>query len=578
MQGKNLVRRITGISQGETFERKASRSTLDLQSASKEQCKTCPKPVWFTAFFDGTGNNYGKDGYGEQDVAIVKYSNIAKLAWFAHVPSESKPRTAFAYIEGVGTPCMKKGVMDTGEGIDNALGMAAAAKGEARILWMMRELKEHVDKHMPFVNQINIAVFGFSRGATQARAFTRMLAEGLAEWDGQDLLWKQAGAGGVRPKVNVYFLGVFDTVASTGFGGSRGEKFARHAGTSLAFGLPGGLLLGPTAGGVLRELDKGGHAAWAQDIAIPPYVGRCVHFVAGHEVREKFPSDSVRQNKVLPSNCVEVVYPGVHSDVGGGYGPANDAYQEGRVNELARIPLCHMYIEAYKAGVPLDSPADVQARAGSLFDISPELERVFNGYMSGAPAWINERLESAVVWHMNRYYEWRESRRRRMNDKRLQPTKVDPYMHITDAEWEKDVLAIARARTGFFKGGGGVQESAIFDAYQRKLVGAMKPDERQDFDLLFDKYVHDSIAGFKKQMKEASAALALTEMSRWSVNRKYFVGRRGNRFLYWRYETDGTAYADIKFDDSNIAENYDSEEAKRARQGELEAREFQRTR
>jgi hypothetical protein len=328
----------------------------------------------------------------------------------------------------------------------------------------------------------------------------------------------------------------------------------------------------------MREVDKGGHAVWAQDLAIPEYVDRCVHFVAGHEVREKFPGDSVRQNKTLPSNCVETVYPGMHSDVGGGYGPANDSYQEGRANELARIPLCHMYIEAFKAGVPLDLPAQVLARSGALFNISSELESAFNGYMGAAPEWIHERIESAIVWHMNRYYEWRESRRRRMGDRRLIPVKVDPYMHVTDAEWEVDVLAIARGRTGFFRGGTGVQESAIFDAYQRKLVGSMKPGERKEFDLLFDKYVHDSIAGFKKQMKEASSALGMTELSRWSINRKYFMGRRGNRFLFWRYESDGTAYADIKFDDSGVAENYDSEEAKRARQGDLEAREFQLTR
>jgi len=571
------ARRITDITPAEVAFRKTARSDLDLQADRVEACKTCPKPVWFTAFFDGTGNNYEKDGNGEKAVDLVNYSNVAKLAWFAHVNKRALPRTTFEYIEGVGTPCNKEGVNDSGEGIDKAFGMAAASKGEARIRWMMRRLKEHVNKHMPFVNQINLAVFGFSRGATQARAFTRMVGEELADWDGHDLLWKQPGANGKRPRVTVYFLGLFDTVSSTGFGGSKGEAAAKTVAAGLVTVVPGGVVLGPAAGGMLNALDQGGHAAWAHDLAIPPFVERCVHFVAGQEVREKFPGDSIRRNDEMPNNSIELVYPGMHSDVGGGYGPADPDYQEGRGNELARIPLCHMYIEAFKAGVPFDAPSAVLARAGALFDISAELERVFNNYMAPAPAWVSERLETAVVWHMQRYYEWRESRRRRMSDGRLKPAKIDPYMFIADEHWANDVLAIARTKTGYFRGSVGVQESAIFDAYKHKLIDAMKPQEREDFDLFFDRYVHDSIAGFKKQMGETSNALRLSEMSRWSINRKYFMGKRGARFLYWRYESDGTAYAGIKFDDDNKPENFDSIEAQRARQGALEAEEYRRT-
>ncbi len=537
-------------------------------------CKTCPKPIWFSAFFDGTGNNYEKDGFGSVKPADVKYSNVAKLWQFAHVATAS--RTQAQYIEGVGTPCHKEGVSDSGDSVDGALGMAAAIKGEARIRWMMRRLKEYVDKQMPFVNQINLAVFGFSRGATQARAFTRMLGEEMGDWNGHELLWKQPGANGKRPRIVVYFLGVFDTVSSTGFGGSRAETVVGEVGATLVT-LPVPALR-PVAEGVLHQVDRGGHAVWAHDLAIPPYVQRCVHYVAGQEVREKFPGDSIRKNNDMPANSLERVYPGMHSDVGGGYGPADPAYQEGRCNELARIPLCHMYIEAYKAGVPLDAPSDVLARAGTLFDISPELERVFNNYIGRAPEWVHDKLEHAVVWHMQHYYEWRESRRRRLTDGRLKPAIVDPYMTITDDDWWHDVQGIAFSQTGYFRSSIGVKESAIFDAYKHKLVGAMAPQERADFDLLFDHYVHDSIAGFKKQMREASKVLLLSERSRWSVNRKYFMGQRGTRFLYWRYESDGTAYSDIKFDDTDVPENHDSPESKAARQGALEAREFQWTR
>ncbi|RQP23751.1 T6SS phospholipase effector Tle1-like catalytic domain-containing protein [Piscinibacter terrae] len=573
------VRRISDVGLPETSVRKATRAALELHADLVENCKTCPKPVWFTAFFDGTGNNFTVDGFGQVDPKQVKYSNVAKLAQFAHCKNAPSSRTAFQYIEGVGTPCNKEGVSDSGKGMDNTLGMSAAAKGEARIRWMMRELKKHVDQHMPFVNQINIAVFGFSRGATQARAFVRMLGEEMGAWDGQSLLWNQAGLDGKHPRVVVYFLGIFDTVSSTGFGGSKGETVAKYVAPAAATVLlPGGIVIGPAAGGVLHEIDEGGHAAWAHDLTITPYVDRCVHFVAGHEVREKFPSDSIRRNKDLPANSVELVYPGMHSDVGGGYGWASPSYQEGRSNELARIPLCHMFIEAYKAGVPLDPPDAVLKRAGTLFDISEELERTYWTYMGPAPSWAMESLETAVVWHMQHYYEWRESRRRRLNDGRLKIAVQDKYMEMTDKDWADDVQNIAESQTGYFRSQIGVQQHAIYDAYKHKLMDTMKPQERADFDLFFDRYVHDSIAGFKQQMIEAWTGLRVVEASRWSINRKYFMGKRGKRFLYWRYESDGTAYAGVRFDDNDVDENYDSEEARRARQGALEAREFQWTR
>lgn len=213
------TRRITDLNPGENALHKSVRAALALQASAAESCKTCPKPLWYTAFFDGTGNNYVEDGIpnvkDSTDPLKTKYSNVAKLAKFAQAKNVPLARTQFDYIQGVGTPCKEVG--DTGKGIDNALGMAAAAKGEARIRWMFKQLTEFVQPKMPFVNQINIAVFGFSRGATQARAFVRMLGEELAHWNGTELLWKQPGLNGKHPKVVVYFMGIFDTVSSTGF-------------------------------------------------------------------------------------------------------------------------------------------------------------------------------------------------------------------------------------------------------------------------------------------------------------------------------------------------------------------------
>ncbi|SQI96045.1 lipoprotein [Klebsiella oxytoca] len=67
--------------------------------------------------------------------------------------------------------------------------------------------------------------------------------------------------------------------------------------------------------------------AWADDnLALPDesqfpgFIQRCCHFVSAHEQRLCFPLDSVRRTEGnYPASTFEVVYPGVHSDVGGGY-------------------------------------------------------------------------------------------------------------------------------------------------------------------------------------------------------------------------------------------------------------------
>nr|WP_237543803.1 DUF2235 domain-containing protein [Pseudomonas syringae] len=55
--------------------------------------------------------------------------------------------------------------------------------------------------------------------------------------------------------------------------------------------------------------------------------------VAGFEQRSCFPLDSIRnEDGQYPADTYEVVYPGVHSDVGGGY-PENDQ------GKAARAPM-----------------------------------------------------------------------------------------------------------------------------------------------------------------------------------------------------------------------------------------------
>ncbi|MDM0044897.1 DUF2235 domain-containing protein [Variovorax dokdonensis] len=133
-------------------------------------------------------------------------------------------------------------------------------------------------KARPSIQAIYLDVFGFSRGAAQARVFVNWLFKYLLHGD------KLFGA----PSC-VRMLGLFDTVSSVGLSDST--------------------IVGT------------GHNDWgnAEDLRIHPKVKNCVHYVALHELRTSFPSDSVMQGNSLPENCQEHVCPGVHSDVGGGY-------------------------------------------------------------------------------------------------------------------------------------------------------------------------------------------------------------------------------------------------------------------
>ena len=142
-------------------------------------------------------------------------------------------------------------------------------------------------KHQkPIIEEINISVFGFSRGAAQARAFVNVFHMAVGE---------SGFLCGI--KTNFNFLGLFETVASVGIPAS-----TPVIGGKLAFGL----------------------TSWADEtMKIHDNVKRCVHFVGAHEIRVSFPLSSIMHNGDYPNNSKEVVYPGVHSDIGGGYTPGD---------------------------------------------------------------------------------------------------------------------------------------------------------------------------------------------------------------------------------------------------------------
>jgi hypothetical protein len=170
-----------------------------------------------------------------------------------------------------------------------------------------------------------------------------------------------------------------------------------------------------------------GHMAWANGtMQIHPLVGKCVHLVAEHEMRACFPLDSVRVNGEYRGNVEEIVYPGAHSDLGGGYFlrslGKNDLGEEAEEEDLqiARVPGFDMYTRALAAGVPfytLDELEKGFPNLGKLYakNLLPAPRVVtdmdfydqFTGSVGGS---VEEQLQGHAAlylgwrWSMGKYY------------------------------------------------------------------------------------------------------------------------------------------------------------------------------
>lgn len=222
-------------------------------------------------------------------------------------------------------------------------------------------------KTKPAIPSLTVAVFGFSRGAAEAAAFCHLF---------DDLLvgGKLAGI-----PASISFLGLFDLVASVG------------SSASMAKTLP------------LPDAFFDGHWAWANRIENDPLPG-CVacarHFIAAHEQRMNFP---VTQQE---GNMQEVFYPGVHSDVGGGYGPGEQGKGRGKQAALlSQIPLAHMYKEAKLANVPLLPFSELKPTDQDDFLIDESLAKAWDAYTQalGGNGHVFKK-------HMELYYRWRAAR------------------------------------------------------------------------------------------------------------------------------------------------------------------------
>ncbi|WP_442909270.1 T6SS phospholipase effector Tle1-like catalytic domain-containing protein [Halopseudomonas sp.] len=287
---------------------------------------------------------------------------------------------------------------------------------------------------------IRLFVYGFSRGAAQARTFTSWLQE-LTKGEGDSYLF--AGV-----PISIEFLGIFETVASVG----------------VAY-------LAPFVTG---------HMSWASGTMRLPdseqFLKQCVHIIGAHEQRGCFPLDSIRrkadpESPDVPSTyragTYEYIYPGVHSDVGGGY-PAGDQgkAREGGHHVLSQIALHHMYSAAFKAGAPMQVPGEVlnpeQLSESPWLAMGPEtIEsfRVASELITRFNAWQKQLISGTVEEVMNSEAEkltaWRIERYARgsmahqpfyqhvsgKNNRDMRPEEVEAFEYLHGLELKKDSAA-----------------------------------------------------------------------------------------------------------------------------------------
>lgn len=254
----------------------------------------CPWIMRIGVFFDGTGNNK------ENDRATKKMSSVAKLSdlYRDKIDDETLKQYSWVYKNGVGT-------IDED---DNELSGLALGEGAIeRVHEAIKEVADFFDRK-PCAKEFIVDVFGFSRGAAQARHFVNELHD------------RAAG-----PNVKVGFVGIYDTVAS----------FAGGWAGALD---PTDLISDDEAGDNINRYEVSEYQGQrrvrrGQKIVEKPYYKDLIkdfnfhlsaasadyieHFVARDEVRKNFPLSSMEPNDGGFLN--QQTFIGVHSDIGGGY-------------------------------------------------------------------------------------------------------------------------------------------------------------------------------------------------------------------------------------------------------------------
>jgi hypothetical protein len=526
----------TSVNVGATFHAPVS-SIRKVASDIDWDFRNCEANVHIGAFFDGTGNSMEHDaprlthnsnivrlhdsysdqtelGYypfyipgvgtrfpavGEDDesdlgagFAIGCESRVlfGLLAVFNSLHRRVFPKTPLFNPDQIRALCRNRTQVDFDDRMAlESLGMSAGllrpsliGKG-AREAFLQREasaLCAKLAKSKPRVVGCFVDVFGFSRGAAEARVFCNWLDQLL-------IGGKLAGV-----PLRIRFVGLMDTVASAGFwSGATGSV---------------------TSG-------TGGHSGWASPefLRLPGSVENCVHMVAMHELRRNFPLDEVGINGVMPAGCHEYAYPGAHSDVGGGYAPGQLGVSvgknavEGDALKLSQIPLNHMFECAVAAGAPLDKSIAV-IKGYDPFAVAPDLTKAYKEFLDASTLTarpVHAWLQPYLTWRWQvraTYGSLNQMRLASAEDREVLSDHNNRLIKDADLMARTAMNSAIRAVVSVFDIGARVDNVRLLylDPEARQvLANAQKAKPTpQVIASFFDNYVHDSLAGFNKPTLE----------------------------------------------------------------------------
>ncbi|WP_323066068.1 DUF2235 domain-containing protein [Aeromonas jandaei] len=261
-----------------TFKHREGKSALE---AALAQCSPEEQQVLLEQCFEGAL----PDGLNNSEKNDV--TNIGKAHELYRRPTETE-LTVAVYVEGIGTA---KGEDDAtaGLGADKGQTSSASRVEEACRTQIVAEIKEQLESILPTIeciHKVEFDVFGFSRGASAARQFVNRidqkgdhpLVEAMAADPGIPL--KAGFDWASRDNVRIQFVGLFDTVVSSYLWGKRNVTLAADC------------------------------------------AERVVHIVAADEWRYHFDLTRITDDAAgtaIAKNFTEVIIPGAHSDIGGGY-------------------------------------------------------------------------------------------------------------------------------------------------------------------------------------------------------------------------------------------------------------------
>ena len=343
--------------------------------------QTCPWIMRIGVFFDGTGNNK------VNDIPRNKASNVAKLSELYKRIEDKEGLTEYemVYENGVGTI----------DGVDEddyeTRGKAFGEGGIERVHSAIKAVAEFFDRK-PCAKEFIVDVFGFSRGAAQARHFVNELHD------------RAAG-----PDVKVGFVGIFDTVASFADGwigtldptdlfsdDEPGDninqyKVTEYQGTRVQTvnHLDGMEIEAPYYRTFIKDFNFHLSSSSADYIE---------HFVARDEIRENFPLSSLEPNDGGFLNQKSFI--GVHSDIGGGYSNTEDAEVTNYLEKIVSSRMVGRYQYKDKVlleGEALESVKDTYEQRGYTVT---ELKRGRELWLYGTKS-VKKELSNVYMWLMH---------------------------------------------------------------------------------------------------------------------------------------------------------------------------------